>query len=375
MNIRQATKLYECWLAEHMTLIGTDLIAKHQAMAQAVFPFMRATYYRWAQVFSDNCREIANAPPVLAVGDLHVENFGTWRDNEGRLIWGINDFDEACPMPYTNDLVRLAASARIVIAADKAAFTAEQACEAILQGYSDGLEAGGRPFVLAEKHKRLRDLALGELRDPVRFWQKMSKLQSVTEPIPELAKDALEMLLPEAGLDHRIASRTAGLGSRGHQRFVAIADWRGGQIAREVKALAFPASVWAERCEPTANSWYQAIVGGAVRCPDPIVCARENWLARRLAPDCSRIELDSLLEHKDLLALLSDMGWETANIHLGSTEAIEGVKQDLARRPDGWLQAASKEMVRLLESDWEDWKKNWAAEFNALPQGQERGDN
>jgi len=32
---------------------------------------------------------------VLAVGDLHVENFGTWRDAEGRLIWGVNDFDES----------------------------------------------------------------------------------------------------------------------------------------------------------------------------------------------------------------------------------------------------------------------------------------
>jgi len=36
---------------------------------------------------------------VLAVGDLHVENFGTWRDAEGRLIWGVNDFDEAWRLP------------------------------------------------------------------------------------------------------------------------------------------------------------------------------------------------------------------------------------------------------------------------------------
>ena len=48
---------------------------------------------------------------MLAVGDLHVENFGTWRDADGRLCWGINDFDEADRLPYTNDLVRLAASA------------------------------------------------------------------------------------------------------------------------------------------------------------------------------------------------------------------------------------------------------------------------
>ena len=38
----------------------------------------------------------------LSVGDLHVENFGTWRDSEGRLIWGINDFDEALRVKTLN---------------------------------------------------------------------------------------------------------------------------------------------------------------------------------------------------------------------------------------------------------------------------------
>jgi uncharacterized protein (DUF2252 family) len=40
------------------------------------------------------------------VGALHVENFGTWRDIEARPIWGINDFDEATTLAYTNDLIR-----------------------------------------------------------------------------------------------------------------------------------------------------------------------------------------------------------------------------------------------------------------------------
>jgi uncharacterized protein (DUF2252 family) len=45
---------------------------------------------------------------VLAVGDLHVENFGTGRAIEGRLVWGISDFDEAATQAHTNDPVRLA---------------------------------------------------------------------------------------------------------------------------------------------------------------------------------------------------------------------------------------------------------------------------
>src|SRR5258708_19481475 len=82
-------------------------------MADAVFPFMRSTFYRWAQLWPMVCPDLAKGPQVLAVGDLHVENFGTWRDVEGRLIWGVNDFDETHPLAYANDLVRLAVSAHL----------------------------------------------------------------------------------------------------------------------------------------------------------------------------------------------------------------------------------------------------------------------
>src|SRR5574337_1367356 len=118
MRIRKATKKYEAWLARHLTLVEADLELKHQRMVEDAFPFLRATFYRWAQLWPKICPGLANAPSVLAVGDLHVENFGTWCDLEGRLIWGVNDFDEAYPMAYTNDLVRLAVSAHLAIAAN-----------------------------------------------------------------------------------------------------------------------------------------------------------------------------------------------------------------------------------------------------------------
>ena len=111
MNIRKATEKYESWLARHLRIIEPDLQFKHEQMRTAPFPFLRATFYRWAQTWAEVCGDAARAPRVLAVGDLHVENFGTWRDIEGRLIWGINDFDEVWRFPYTIDLIRLATSA------------------------------------------------------------------------------------------------------------------------------------------------------------------------------------------------------------------------------------------------------------------------
>src|ERR1700683_1987858 len=113
MNIRKATEKYEKWLGRHLRIVKADLLFKHEQMATAPFPFLRATYYRWAQIWAETCGEAVRAPRVLSVGDLHVDNFGTWRDIEGRLIWGVNDFDEAHPMSYANDLVRLAVSAHL----------------------------------------------------------------------------------------------------------------------------------------------------------------------------------------------------------------------------------------------------------------------
>src|SRR5437870_13535074 len=121
-------------------------------MAEDGFSFLRATFYRWAQLFPALFPKLARAPKVLGVGDLHVENFGTWRDAEGRLVWGINDFDEACFLPYTNDLVRLATSALFAVDLSHLGLKERTTCEAILEGYRDGIEHGGKVFLLAEEH-------------------------------------------------------------------------------------------------------------------------------------------------------------------------------------------------------------------------------
>ena len=154
------------------------------------------------------------------MGDLHVENFGTWRDTDGRLVWGVNDFDEASLFPYTMDLVRLATSALLAARERRLAMKPKEAATAILEGYERGMEEGGLPFVLSESHGWLRAIAESKLRDPVVFWGKMDRLPTVKGEIPESAREAIEHLLPERGLPYRLASRRAGLGSLGHLRVV-----------------------------------------------------------------------------------------------------------------------------------------------------------
>jgi hypothetical protein len=351
MNIRQATGAYEKWLGERLTLVPADLRLKHERMKEHPFLFLRATYYRWAQVWREAVGAAAKAPRVLAVGDLHVENFGTWRDMEGRLVWGVNDFDEAWRLPYTNDLIRLATSVRLAALA----IEPKAAAATILAGYRECLEAGGRPVILAEHHTELRRMASERLHRPEEYWQKLSAWPDCTGKIPPRALKAMAAMMPERGLPCRIVHRVAGVGSLGRQRFVALAEWRGGTVAREAKALAPSAGFWAEAGAGAAALRYGEILDAAVRCRDPFVRPKGRWVVRRLAPDCSRIELSALPSERDETRLLHAMGWETGNVHLGSRKPA-AILKDLASRPANWLAAASKAMEKQVRAEWEEWR-------------------
>ena len=361
MNIVKSTRRFEEWLGQHTHLVKPDLRLKHQRMAESPFPFFRATFYRWMQLWPEVCSDLAKAPHLLSVGDLHVENFGTWRDLEGRLVWGVNDFDEAAVLPYTVDLVRLATSATLAIDEGHLALKPKDACAAILDGYRESLVEAGRPFVLEEENRWLREIATGELRDPVHFWRKMDSLPKLKGPLPASAQEALEHLMPEKGLTYRTVRRVAGLGSLGHVRLVAVAECHGGRIAREAKALV-PSSVhWAQGEEGPAEILYQAIVGCAVRCRDPFVQLRGRWILRRLSPHCSRVELAVLPKVRDELRLLHAMGWETANIHLGSRDTRKYIRRHLDRMKPAFLVAASQDMAKAVTDDWHAWRKSGQA--------------
>jgi len=354
--IKDCTRRYEVWLATQIPLIPNDLKLKHTQMKAALFPFMRATYYRWAEVWPQACSDLLSGPEALSVGDLHVENFGTWRDSEGRLVWGVNDFDEAARLPYTNDLVRLVASVNMAISLQHIKLNRKDACAAILDGYHKALEAGGHPFVLAENHPALWEMARHRLRNPEAFWGKLTSLAPVKGKVPGSARKAIIRMLPKPNMPHVIVHRVAGLGSLGRHRFVGIGDWNGGKIAREAKSLAPSACIWAKGGKLSTRILYQAIIDRAVRCPDPWVRLRGSWIVRRLAPDCSRIELSALPEQRDEIKLLESMGWETANIHLGTLKGRDVLK-DLRKRPRGWLYGAARLMVDAVVADWERWRK------------------
>ena len=355
MNIVEATKRYEAWLSEAVPLVSRDLKLKHKTMQASAFGFLRATYYRWAQQFPKVCPDAAAAPSILVIGDLHLENFGTWRDGEARLCWGINDFDEAHRGAFANDLVRLAASALVAIEAGSLYIGAERATAEILLGYAQAMAAReARPFVLEEDHTDLRTLAMSDARSPKKFWKKILAERDVVPPAE--AKALLVAQLPKGAADIGFKRRTAGAGSLGLPRFVATRLAAGSPVAREAKARAPSAHAWANggKHDPTHTP---ALLARAIRPEDPFLHIGPDWVVRRLAPHCENIELADIADAAERRAVLNAMGRETANIHRGTRGARARILRHLDKQKDGWLHEAASAMADSVRKDWKVWKK------------------
>src|SRR5712671_8108874 len=100
---------------------GRDLTAealrrKLDALASGPFSFLRGTFHLMA---TDLVQErvpgsAPSAPEALVVGDLHLENFGTFRGASGELCFDVTDFDHVGPGPLDLDLKRLCTSAMLL---------------------------------------------------------------------------------------------------------------------------------------------------------------------------------------------------------------------------------------------------------------------
>lgn len=91
---------------------------KFRKMAASAFAFYRGTaclYYHDLDAEKHGGPFVTEQTGRVWIhGDLHAENFGTYMDANGRLVFNVNDFDEAFVGPFTWDVKRLAASLALI---------------------------------------------------------------------------------------------------------------------------------------------------------------------------------------------------------------------------------------------------------------------
>src|SRR5262245_32083774 len=84
-------------------------------MAEGPFAFFRGTFHLFARdVLAAVAGPLAllsgQGPELTLVGDIHGENYGTFKAADGLIHYDVNDFDEATSGRFDFDVCRLATS-------------------------------------------------------------------------------------------------------------------------------------------------------------------------------------------------------------------------------------------------------------------------
>ncbi len=348
MTFVDINRRYEAWLRTACRVDEEDLARKHERMTKSPFVFLRATFFRWAYTITKAAPDALSAPAVLCLGDAHLENFGTWRDAEGRLVWGFNDFDDVAAIPYTSDLLRLAVSVRLAGVLDVGA---HDASEALLTGYVSGLQEPN-PTLLDEKEIWMRDYVACSDDDRLAFWAEVDACADADPP--HEAEAAMRRHLPAGAEVERFAKRRKGGGGLGRPRFIVVAAWRGGRVVREAKALVASGWDWAHGQTGHRHRFMEA-ASASTRAPDPFLAIEGNFILRRVAADTRKVERTAAFDRKLDLSLLGAMGFELGTFHASSATATAAILSDLQVRPAGWLSARAKAVTSVVEADFEAW--------------------
>ncbi len=85
------------------------LALKYQAMRSDLFAFYRGCcHVFYQQLQQSSC--LYASPPTWVCGDLHLENFGSYKAGNGIMYMNINDFDESLLAPALFDVARVMTS-------------------------------------------------------------------------------------------------------------------------------------------------------------------------------------------------------------------------------------------------------------------------
>ena len=260
---------------------------------------------------------------------------------------GVNDFDEAAVMPYAFDLIRLVASADL---APSLAVGPLLGSQAVLKGYIDGLGTPA-PLLLDQRAGWFSSLVNRLNRDTAAFWEEVLECDPARPP--RRVRRLLQRSLPRGAQVRRLGTWRKGGGSLGRSRFLLIAEWRGGLIVREAKAMVPSSWDWAHDKAERSQKFLDLAIGKH-RAPDPSLALAQGYLLRRVAPDARKLDLDDAAEQGLSEALLEAMGREIGAIHAAHRRA-DAVIDDLGRRGNDWLHAAAHDAVRAVEADYRTW--------------------
>jgi uncharacterized protein (DUF2252 family) len=364
------------------------LALKYQALAESPFRFFRGT----AHLFWEDLAATVNwkdKTRVWTCGDLHLENFGSYRAANGQVYFDINDFDEAALAPASWELARFLVS--LLAAADTWGITPREASDlgkVFLKAYSDAIKAGKayaiekettspliRTFFeqvekrtdrsLLAKRVMLKDLSIrkddGRALDATAAWKKK---------ISRVFKSTMAEIQPGVRV-HDLAVRVAGTGSLGLRRFIVLArgnkvqelqlfDLKQAQASALAPHVPFHQPKWKNEAERIVT--IQSIMNYAL--PPFLHVAggsKASYVLRQLQPSADKFDHRLCKGKKELMAvLMREMALAVASAQLrsASRHGAQGV-DELISLVEGsqWRGAVMKFSVQYHAQLIKDYRK------------------
>ncbi len=395
------------------------LALKYRKMAASPFGYFRGTNH----LFHSDCPRQAwleRMPAVWLNGDLHLENFGTYRGDNRLVYFDVGDFDDGCLGPAGRDLLRFLvglnlAAGEIGISPRRQAGLAK----AFLSAYRAALSGGKARWIERRTATGLIGALLKDLERRTQF-DLLAKRTVIKKTGRRLRTDTGKALkLPEAEqarviafmrryargradpdfftvLD--VAQRVAGLGALGLPRYVALIRGSGrpdGAALVDHKCQIGPTlRPQLKQRQPRFRSEADRVVEIENRMQavgpaflTPVKIGGRSFTLRELQPSADKLDLAAV--HPDAAALEAvvwSMGELTAWAQLRCAGRDRAATIDdlmaFAENADPFrrLGRLSRDWAGRIENDWQDFRGSrlakWAAKtpVPAKMPAKEKGD-
>ncbi len=285
-------------------------------MADNAFTFFRTTCHLFYEDLATNSA-LSQGPLVWSCGDLHLENFGSYRSANGLVYFDINDFEEAMLAPAPWDLARFLCS--IGMAAEFWKYSAKEA-EAlmllVLKTYTQQLQEGkaysieretSPPLIqeffdMAErqKEKEMLKARVDKKKESLKIIK--GKTWVVDKEVRQIVKSSVNDFLKESYPSLKVkdvAFRIAGTGSLGVKRYVLLVEdqqqnkWRLLDIKQAMHSSLAP---YLKSPQPTWSSEAERIVTieGLMQYAPPrfmgtVSVSGEKYVLKQLQPSAQKI--------------------------------------------------------------------------------------
>jgi uncharacterized protein (DUF2252 family) len=329
---------------------------------------------------------------VWCAGDLHLQNFGSYKGDNRLVYFDINDFDEAALAPATWELLRFASS--VLVACQTFEIPTRQARALVtrfVQAYAAALAEGKARWIERDTATGIAKELLDQLRERNRaeFLDGRTRLKRKTRrflndgvktlKVSDQERDQVVRFMerfartqPDPGfyrvLD--VARRVAGTGSLGLARHAILVHGKGKpdrNYLLDLK-LAVPSSLAGHfpGLQPRWSSDAERVVTLERRMqavPMAFLCAanlgRRSFVLRELQPVEDRLPFERLRDHPDLFAdAMTVMGNSLAWAHLRSSGRQGAANADALvdfahgkKWPAALLKCAS-ELASQARVDW-----------------------